>query len=57
MTPDIAVPAADAQKVAHAAILRELIAATKDPDEKAYLQDSLEDVEAGKADVPVYTKR
>lgn len=57
VTPDIAVPAADAQKVAHAAILRELIAATKDPDEKAYLQDSLEGVEAGKADVPVYTKR
>lgn len=57
VTPDIAVPAADAQKVAHAAILRELIAATKDPDEKAYLQDSLKDVEAGKADVPVYTKR
>ena len=57
VTPDIAVPAADAQKVAHAAILRELIAASKDPDEKAYLQDSLEDVEAGKAEVPVYTKR
>ena len=57
VTPDIAVPAADAQKVAHAAILRELIAATKDPDEKAYLQDSLKDVEAGKPDVPVYTKR
>ena len=57
VVPDIAVPAADAQKVAHAAILRDLIAATKDPDEKAYLQDSLEDVEAGKAEVPVYTKR
>ena len=57
VTPDIAVPAADAQKVAHAAILRELIAATKDPDEKAYLQDSLEDVEAGKPDMPVYTRR
>ena len=57
VAPDIAVPAADAQKVAHAAILRELIAATKDPDEKPYLQDSLEGVEAGKAHVPVYTKR
>lgn len=57
VTPDIAVPAADAQKVAHAAILRDLIAATKNPDEKAYLQDRLDDVEAGKADVPVYTKR
>jgi len=57
VTPDIAVAAADAQKVAHAAILRDFIAASKDPDEKAYLQDSLKDVEAGKADVPVYTKR
>jgi hypothetical protein len=57
VTPDIAVPAADAQKVAHAAILRDLIAATKNPDEKAYLQDTLKDVEAGKAEVPVYTKR
>ena len=57
VVPDIAVPAADAQKVAHAAILRDLIAASKNPDEKAYLQDSLKDVEAGKPDVPVYTKR
>jgi hypothetical protein len=57
VAPDIAVPAADAQKVAHAAILRELIAAAKNADEKAYLQDSLKDVEAGKVDVPVYTKR
>ena len=57
VAPDIAVPAADAQKVAHAAILRELIAEAKNPDDKAYLQDSLKDVEAGKVDVPVYTKR
>ncbi len=57
VAPDIAVPAADAQKVAHAAILRELIAATKDADEKAALQESLKDVEAGKVDVPVYAKR
>ncbi|HSD16375.1 MAG TPA: S41 family peptidase [Thermomonas sp.] len=57
VTPDIAVPAADAQKVAHAAILRDLIAATKNPDEKTALQDSLKDVESGKVEVPVYTKR
>ena len=57
VTPDIAVPAADAQKVAHAAILRGFIAATKNPDETAALQDSLKDVEAGKVDVPVYAKR
>lgn len=55
--PDIAVPAADAQKVAHAAILRELIAAATDPDEKAQLQGILKDVEAGVVAVPVYTKR
>ncbi len=55
--PDIAVPAADAQKVAHAAILRDLIAASKDPGEKAELQDSLKDVEAGVVKAPVYAKR
>ena len=53
--PDIAVAAADAQKVAHAAILRELLAASKDEDEKDYLQDTLQKVEAGKLDPPVYT--
>jgi C-terminal processing protease CtpA/Prc len=52
--PDIAVPAADAQKVAHAAILRDLLAASKDADEKEYLQDMLAKVEAGKLDPPVY---
>jgi len=56
VTPDIAVPAAEAQKVAHAAILRAFIAAAKDPDEKAGLQPILEDVEAGVAKAPVYTK-
>jgi hypothetical protein len=55
VTPDIAVPAADAQKVAHAAILRELLAASKDADEKEYLEDTLQKVEAGKFDPPVYT--
>jgi hypothetical protein len=53
--PDIAVPAADAQKVAYAAILKTLAAATKDPDEKAELQELLAKVEAGKLDAPVYT--
>ena len=55
VTPDIAVPAADAQKVAHTAILRQLLAASKDADEKDYLQDALQKVEAGKLDPPVYT--
>jgi len=53
--PDIAVPAADAQKTAHAAALRTLIAASTNPDEKAYLEDSLRKVETGVADVPRYT--
>lgn len=55
VTPDIAVPAADAQKVAHAAILRELLAASKDADEQEYLRDMLAKVEAGTLDPPVYT--
>ena len=55
VTPDIAVPAADAQKVAHAAILRDLLAASQDADEKDYLQDVLKKVDAGVVDPPVYT--
>lgn len=55
--PDIAVPAADAQKVAHAAILRALIAAAKNPDEKSELQAIRKDVEAGVVVPPVYTQR
>lgn len=55
--PDLAVPAADAQKVAHAAILRELIKASTNPDEQAYLQETLTKVEADKLDPPVYVPR
>lgn len=55
--PDIAVPAAEAQKTAHAAILKDLIAAAKDSDEKAELQETLAKVEAGREDPPVYTPR
>lgn len=54
--PDIAVPAADARKVAHAAALRDIVAAAKG-EEKAYLADVLAKVEAGKEDAPVYTPR
>ncbi|MEF9978922.1 MAG: S41 family peptidase [Thermomonas sp.] len=57
VAPDVAVPAPDAQKVAHAAILRDLIAKTSNPDEKAGLQDVLKDVEAGTAPAPVYKMR
>ena len=52
--PDIAVPAADAQKVAYAAILRTQLAASKDPDEQADLRELIADVEAGKPEVPNY---
>jgi C-terminal processing protease CtpA/Prc len=55
--PDIAVPAADALKTAHAAILRARLAKATDAEEREYLQDSLEVVESGKPVVPVYTMR
>lgn len=44
--PDIAVPADDAQKTAHAAILRSLIAQADDDRRKARLQAALTDLEA-----------
>jgi hypothetical protein len=53
--PDVAVPAADAQKTAYAAALRTLVADAKDPDEKAGLQDLLHKVETGVVDAPRYT--
>lgn len=52
--PDVAVPAADAQKVAHATILKTLLAASKDADEKAELTELVAKVESGVADVPNY---
>lgn len=52
--PDIAVPAADAKKVAHAAILRTLIKDAKDADAKMELEDALKKVEAGVVDAPTY---
>ncbi|MEO7250981.1 MAG: S41 family peptidase [Arenimonas sp.] len=53
--PDVAVPAADAQKVAHAAALRTLISASTIADEKLELQETLAKVESGKPDAPMYT--
>jgi hypothetical protein len=53
--PDVAVPAADALKTAHAAILRTEIAANKDAGERAELQEALDNVLAGKVEAPVYT--
>jgi hypothetical protein len=55
--PDLAVPAADALRVAHAAILRERIAATTDAEERAELQTLLKQVESGTVPAPVYTLR
>ena len=55
--PDIAVAAADARKTAHAAILRDLIKASSNADEKAELQELIAKVESGKEDAPVYSMR
>jgi hypothetical protein len=52
--PDVAVPAADALKVAHAALLRQLIA-TKSGEEQAMLQDMLRQVETDTLPKPTYT--
>ncbi|WP_133499017.1 S41 family peptidase [Cognatilysobacter terrigena] len=55
--PDIAVPAADAKKVAQVAILRDLVEKATDPERKAELQEALSNVQSGKADAPVYALR
>lgn len=55
--PDIAVPAADALKTAHAAILKTLIAEKKEPQELEYLRRTLKQVESGVAEAPVYSMR
>jgi hypothetical protein len=52
--PDLAVPAADALKVAHAAALRKLAAAEKDPDARARLEDRAAKVEKGEQEPPRY---
>lgn len=55
--PDIAVPAAQALQTAHAAILRTLVASTKDDDQRTKLQRVLAMVEKGETEKPVYTLR
>lgn len=45
--PDITVPATEALKTAHAAILRSFLASSKQPDEREYLQGLLATVESG----------
>jgi len=55
--PDIAVPAEQALKAAHAAILRTLVSAAKDNGERTKLQRALAMVEKGEAEKPIYTLR
>lgn len=52
--PDVAVPAADALKTAHAAILRTFLSTSKDPEEREYLQDVLAKAESGVVEAPNY---
>ncbi|GAB6194838.1 S41 family peptidase [Lysobacter xanthus] len=52
--PDIEVAAADAQKVAHAAALKALLAASKDPEEQGELKELIAAVEADKLPPPNY---
>jgi C-terminal processing protease CtpA/Prc len=54
--PDIAVPAADALKTAHAAILKDLIAKEKNPEQKEYLEGALGRVERGETKTPNYAR-
>jgi hypothetical protein len=54
--PDIAVPAADAQKTAYLAALRGLLADATDPDQREYLSSTLEKVESGVVDAPNYAR-
>lgn len=52
--PDVAVPAAQALQTAHVAILRNLVAAAKQGDERTELQRLLAMAEKGEVDQPVY---
>ena len=55
--PEVAVPAAEALKTAHVAILRTLLAAERDAEAKARLERTLARVEKGEPETPVYTRR
>ncbi len=54
--PDIAVPAADALKTAWAAIVKDELKDTKDPDEKADLEDLLGRIQRDDLKKPVYAR-
>jgi len=55
--PDIAVPAADAMKVAYVKILEDLATKATDADERQRLARALERVEQGEIDLPRYIPR
>ncbi len=55
--PDLAVPAADALKAAHTAILKDLVAQAKDPDQHGELEATLAQVEKGEVNRPNYARR
>ncbi|HJV21987.1 MAG TPA: S41 family peptidase [Holophagaceae bacterium] len=55
--PDVAVPAAEALKAAHAAILKAILAKEQDADYRKRLEGILAKVEKGEAEVPVYLRR
>ena len=55
--PDLAVPAADALRVAHVAILKGILEKEKDPMYRKRLEGTLAKVEKGEVDTPAYTRR
>ncbi|HET6329233.1 MAG TPA: S41 family peptidase [Holophagaceae bacterium] len=55
--PDLAVPAADALKTAHAAALKVIIQNAKDPDDRQQLEALLGRVEKGEPEKPNYAPR
>lgn len=54
--PDVAVPAAEALKTAHAAILRDILAREKDAEYRKRLEAILARVEKGEAEAPRYAR-
>lgn len=57
VSPDVAVPAADALRVAHATILRTLLPKEQDPEERQQLEALLARVEKGEPEKPNYAPR
>jgi hypothetical protein len=57
VTPDIAVPAADAQKVAHAAILTDFAAKAAAPEERDMFKDTIARAERDEIDLPKFAPR